>query len=1421
MIKRGDSALLKLFSSVFLFILVLSFVSAADPGHSASSVGPGSFEAGNYVFPNNLTIGGNNFFVDNSTGYIGIGTVSPTKKITIQTNVENDGLWLADTSSSSYFAGLAKRSDQSGYLRLYNAGSSTGVLIDGSGNSYLNGGSLGIGTTTPSRELDVRGIGNFSGTVYINNGTDLSAFIAGNGTGTYVPYTGANNNLNLGNNNLTINGTLLQINSRLSRVGIGTVNPNYKLEINSATNALNVSNTLFVNSSRVGIGTRSPLAALNILSTTESLRLSYDSNNYVSFNVSSLGKLTIGDPTHYNQVELQGRIVNANPALLLSPRIQTGSTQANAYALRITPTKTDNAAGDEVTNWYGLYVSSPTGSGTIENVYGAYFEDNVGIGNTTPLHKLEVNGVVNAHGYLVNGSALATGSNVSGTYVPYTGATGNVALGGNNLTLTGGYIEVNGGTNGRYFRIDASSFRTYGTSSSGWAQGLAHHYNNETIIGYSAAAYGNPTVFGYYFYGGEYNDHALTILPNKNVGIGTTSPSDKLEVRGSITSSYDSNTNTTLFVNPSGTGISIADSGSQLIRLATYGNNFINAGQNLGIGTNSPSSLLHVSAGTSGDSILTIEADTDNNNEGDNPWIHFIQDSGLIQAKIGLTGANDAAFGQTIDGALDNGLIILANRTVQIATNSGVGLTVNDSGFVGIGTTAPGYRLDVSGVVNAHGYLVNGSALATGSNVSGTYVPYTGATNNINLTGYYLESDDGTGGSNYFRIGSQGSSDGTAIVRVGNTKLLQYGSAQINLAGSYDLVGWKNNVSVGSSISSGNTETFRLSPDTGDAIFRGNLTVKNDSRAAIVVQNAFNTNSAGIAFQNNGSAYTWNIYRTDAGSNQADLRIAGGNAAADITDLTDILTITNTSRVGIGTTSPSRELDVRGIGNFSGTVYINNGTDILSYVNTVTAGNSSSVWNVSGSNVFPSSLEYEIGLGTRSPQALLHLNKSGNNARNRIILEVSGQNSNQDTSIWFKDSGEGVNWSIGADDNSNVFSISNSQELSENTRLLIDSSGNIGIGTNNPSRALDVRGVGNFSGTVYVNNGTDILSYVNTVTAGNSSGGSTNLTSSFVPYVGANKNVNLGVYNLSTTGRVGIGTSAGTAALTLSQDNGRALEIPANNQDVDIRIGQVSTNDYGFYWRYTGSGSGNANALQLWTEGQASSDVQVYNINQDGILTLYQNLAFSGNEKSITSSGAGINIEQTGDTLGGTRLSLQNRIGSNGAVFENLNLDLVDFAFKGNAGYQSSIRYEHRSSYIVGGSDTSVGEFQFIDAVAQGVNASIIFAVNKNVAYLNRSRLGIGTTRPSTALDVRGVGNFSGTVYVNNNTDVLSLINAVNGTTGWNVTSGNLYPSNLGNKVAVNTTTPTSTLEVKGTFNASTTNGGAALTQTGDFKIGI
>ncbi len=120
-----------------------------------------------------------------------------------------------------------------------------------------------------------------------------------------------------------------------------------------------------------------------------------------------------------------------------------------------------------------------------------------------------------------------------------------------------------------------------------------------------------------------------------------------------------------------------------------------------------------VSSGTSGDATLKIEADTDNNNENDNPKIHFSQDGGLTSGYMGLIG--DA--GSLFTNSNVNSLFVQSPGSFdfQIATNNMARVTVNNSGNMGIGTTTPSEKLEVAGHILASGVTTNIRIEGTGS----------------------------------------------------------------------------------------------------------------------------------------------------------------------------------------------------------------------------------------------------------------------------------------------------------------------------------------------------------------------------------------------------------------------------------------------------------------------------------------------------------------------------------------------------------------------------------------------------------------------------------------------------------------------------------------------------------------------------------
>ena len=108
------------------------------------------------------------------------------------------------------------------------------------------------------------------------------------------------------------------------------------------------------------------------------------------------------------------------------------------------------------------------------------------------------------------------------------------------------------------------------------------------------------------------------------------------------------------------------------------------AANNTFTGTNTfETNSFTITAGTSGDCVLTLEADTDNSDENDNPRIDFFQDGGILKGAVGFnlgvsgtvnnhlqiatTGAGDCALIFAVGGS---GNINQATEKIRITTSA-------------------------------------------------------------------------------------------------------------------------------------------------------------------------------------------------------------------------------------------------------------------------------------------------------------------------------------------------------------------------------------------------------------------------------------------------------------------------------------------------------------------------------------------------------------------------------------------------------------------------------------------------------------------------------------------------------------------------------------------------------------------------------
>lgn len=200
----------------------------------------------------------------------------------------------------------------------------------------------------------------------------------------------------------------------------------------------------------------------------------------------------------------------------------------------------------------------------------------------------------------------------------------------------------------------------------------------------------------------------FTVARNGNVGLGITDPGTKLHVMGDVQLG-GSDTRLIRFRNLANNDhASLGElngglvlSGHSAANVAGHEHLFINNQGNVGIGTITPAANLHVSSGTDGDARIIIEADTDNDNEDDNPVLVFKQDGGIEESAIEQSH-NELHFK---NGISSGGGLVFDVGTVNGYQNTTEAMRVIPTGELGLGTATPAEKLDVQGNIAHTGQL--------------------------------------------------------------------------------------------------------------------------------------------------------------------------------------------------------------------------------------------------------------------------------------------------------------------------------------------------------------------------------------------------------------------------------------------------------------------------------------------------------------------------------------------------------------------------------------------------------------------------------------------------------------------------------------------------------------------------------------------
>lgn len=636
--------------------------------------------------------------------------------------------------------------------------------------------------------------------------------------------------------------------------------------------------TTSFNGGNIGIGTTTPasLLAIQTTGTTDILNL-FETGGSEVLTVLESGFVGIGESTPLHMLHVKN-----NASTYAGVAIE-GDQVGDATWILLSGFP---AAGD-----FSIRESGVQTSLTVKKTTG-----NVGIGTTTPGTKLTVAGTTNITGATTLGSTLtvtgnatltnASTTNLTVSSASYFGGQLNLTGSGANITLGSNYLSGDGGDEGIF--VDSSGNVGVGTSGpndkldvyGGIRSTDASTGSFGRLISYDLGSGTRPTAIRVSNDGTGGTSDVMTFLSSGNVGIGTTTPGEKLQVAGAIklTGTTAVHTASSMGVDYySGEGRLLTWGGTsstysplQMIQITSDGSSsqvpfYISDAGKIGIGTTTPSKKLTVvndGAGgllVAGNSSNSVGIDIQNFTTSGRNWSIF--SSGGGPSAVGTLGFYD--------------------NTAALTR-----LLVDTSGNVGIGTITPDTKLTV--------HKTSASAVPTLGTASGSF----SLLGDIGLYGLYAG--------------------------VANTGDTWFQTMRNDSATSYNLllnpVG--GNVGIGTTTPS-EILTIGGGGQTGvqSGVSDGIYVNPNGDGAQIAIETNSGVEAGILALDSTGLVYmgSW--------SNN-DLQFRASNVS--------YMTLTTGGNFGIATTTPGRKLTVAGTVEFRGlTAAVGAGSLCLSSSNEV------------------------------------------------------------------------------------------------------------------------------------------------------------------------------------------------------------------------------------------------------------------------------------------------------------------------------------------------------------------------------------------------------------------------------------------------------------------------------------------------------
>jgi len=829
----------------------------------------------------------------------------------------------------------------------------------------------------------------------------------------------------------------------------------------------------------------------------------------------------------------------------------------------------------------------------------SYLSSNLGIGTTTPLEKLDVNGNATISGNLkLAGAARAIQTTANNTLTIGGNTTGNILLQPLNgigrvginttnplssLHLYGDFIDEL--SSGEYIRTTFANDYAYiqvgqSGSDTGAKLRISRAYSTSNLA--DLQIYSDQTYF------------------SGDVGIGTTGPGTKFEVVGSGDVAYFGNgtsklkiwsdNNVTAVSNVTNHPLVFGVNNSERVRIDQNGN--------IGIGTTGPDAKLDVLAGAGGTQLRLTS--TDGSVYSD---IKTDQMGYLSFAPKGLIATMGGTFNPSADSTHDLGSADMKWDTLYVNNISGVSL-----GGTGYWTqSAEGALFPNNSTVDLliGGQATSSAKFAVLNMASGTPVASISAGTGTKALSLYGDGTIQTQQNNTLTIG--GDTTGNILLQplngigsVGIRSINTDASLTIATQGNYGGIIHKFETAVAPSYFNLKLEAAAIA--AGVIVWKYDLVNNNISYPNIL---AFNAGNVGIG------TYT-PLEKLDIAGNatiSGNLKLAGAARAiqttanntltigGDTTGNISLMPINGDGYVGIGTTSPSQKLEVYG-GNlvvadstFSyGGYFISDNTAGLEIA--PLWGGSSIVFSDGGSENMRITGDGMVGIGTTDPEATLDINTAGAESpapdlfTYPLRLTDTNAGGGQLTVALFHDSYSNANagTALVYSDNDLILSPANDGKLilmggdwDDSPSMSIINGGNVGIGTITPLSKLDIQGETAGKALVNLNyTGTD----QNILTASTSGITKFYLTNTGALYGASFYDIDNTSYfldpaatgtSLTTIGGIGIGTSSpltatglhinknslGNAAMIINQlsaDSGADLLVASNSGITQFRV---------------------------------------------------------------------------------------------------------------------------------------------------------------------------------------------------------------------------------------------------------------------------